>query len=87
MSFSLLLRRQATYYFRRAVPVALRPIIGQREILVSLRTKDLREAKSRAAQEAVKADRLLWQARQTLQNPQELVSVVRDRITRRQSRN
>ena len=82
MGFSLLLRRQATYYFRRAVPVALRPIIGQREILVSLRTKDLREAKSRAAQEAVKADRLLWQARQTLQNPSAAVHAVAQELVR-----
>jgi Domain of unknown function (DUF6538) len=85
MGFGLLLKRQATYYFRRAVPVVLRPIIGQREILVSLRIKDLQEAKSRAAQEAVKADRLLSQARQTLQNPSAAVHAIAQQIVKEDS--
>jgi len=31
--------RRGTYYFRKVVPLALRSILGRREILVSLRTK------------------------------------------------
>lgn len=42
-----LVNRRGHYYFRMAVPVALRGKIGQREIFHSLKTKDYQEAKVR----------------------------------------
>ena len=35
-----LLNRNGHYYFRLAVPLSLRPILGQREMFYSLKTKD-----------------------------------------------
>jgi Domain of unknown function (DUF6538) len=46
MSYHMLIRRGTTWSFRRSVPKALRAIVGQREIVRSLHTSDLREAKS-----------------------------------------
>jgi len=37
--------KTSVYYYRRAVPEALRPAVGQSEIRISLGTKDTREAK------------------------------------------
>jgi integrase len=66
---SLLYRRQGIYRFRRFVPKALREIIGQREIKVSLRTTDLGTAKRRLALEVIKSDRRFEEARRILANP------------------
>jgi hypothetical protein len=48
-----------TYWFRRGVPAKLRDIVGKREILVSLNTKDPAVAKKRAVAEAAEAERVL----------------------------
>ena len=37
------------YHFRKVVPEALRAAVGKREIKLSLRTRDMREAKLRQA--------------------------------------
>jgi hypothetical protein len=58
-----------TYWFRRGVPAKLRDIVGKREILVSLNTKDPAVAKKRAVAEAAKAERVLDEARKALENP------------------
>lgn len=58
-----------TYWFRRAVPAKLREIVGKREVLVSLNTKDPAVAKRRAVVEAAKADRVRDEARKALENP------------------
>jgi integrase len=42
------LNRNGHYYFRIAVPLSLRPNLGQRELLYSLKTKDLLEARTRS---------------------------------------
>ena len=39
--------KTGVYYFRRVVPEALRAVVGKREVRVSLKTKDPREASSR----------------------------------------
>jgi len=53
--------RTGVYYFRRAVPEDLRPIVGKREELRSLRTKDPAVARQRHADVAVEVERY-WQA-------------------------
>lgn len=50
--------RGSTYYFRRPVPEELRSIIGKRELIESLRTKDREEAKRRCHAKEVEVDRL-----------------------------
>jgi hypothetical protein len=47
------------YYYRKVVPESLRPIIGKREVLTSLKTKDREEAKRKLHQVAAETDRLL----------------------------
>ncbi|MDR3405702.1 MAG: hypothetical protein P4L99_24675 [Chthoniobacter sp.] len=56
--YSRLFRRAATYYFRVGVPEVLRPAIGKREILKSLRTTNYHEAKRLVAFESATADAL-----------------------------
>lgn len=64
MRFTHLLNRNGHYYFRYAVPLSLVPVIGKREIIHSLRTKDYAQAKARcwtmlnATQEAFQRARL-----------------------------
>lgn len=41
---SYLTNRNGIFYFRRAIPLALRPMLGKREVIISLRTRDPREA-------------------------------------------
>lgn len=53
----------ATYYFRRPVPDKLRGIIGRREFLFSLRTKDRDEAKRRIPHHTIATNRQLEAAR------------------------
>ena len=50
--------RRSTYYFRRPVPEELRTIIGKRELIESLATKDREEAKRRCHAKDVEVDRL-----------------------------
>jgi integrase len=61
-----MLNRHGVYYFRKAVPLPLRSIIGKREILVSLKTKDREVAKSRLHRAALEADAKLAAARRQL---------------------
>jgi hypothetical protein len=82
MSYHMIIRRGSTRHFRRAVPKALRSIIGHREITRSLHTSDLREAKSRAITVATEVDALLWRARRTLANPEAAVSAVAAQLVR-----
>jgi hypothetical protein len=48
--------RRCTYYFRRPVPEDLRPVIGKRELIESLRTKDREVAKLRCHAKDVEVD-------------------------------
>jgi hypothetical protein len=82
MSYHMIIRRGSTWHFRRAVPKVLRSIIGRREIVKSLHTNDLREAKSRSITVAAEVDALLWRARRTLANPEAAVTVVASKIVR-----
>ena len=75
---SMLLRRSGgTYVLRRVAPAALRPILGKREFRVSLRTKNVEEAKRFMKAEGVKIDRALSSARAKLalltDHPEKLV--------------
>ncbi|WP_374191482.1 DUF6538 domain-containing protein [Azospirillum brasilense] len=45
----MLIRQGATYHFRRRVPVAIRLLLRQSEVWVSLRTTDLRATRAMAA--------------------------------------
>ena len=55
-----LIRRQATYYFRRAIPNAIRPAFGgRREWVYSLDTKERAEGKRRAQAETVRTNGLI----------------------------
>jgi|GEM_PF-1113214 len=51
-----LLRRGAVYYFRAKVPVDLQPFLGKREEKYSLKTKDPKEARSRARKASAEFD-------------------------------
>lgn len=42
---SYLTKRGSTYYFRRVIPQELQPVMGRREFMLSLRTKDREDAK------------------------------------------
>lgn len=58
-----LAKRGATYYFRRAIPVELRPAFGGRaEFMLSLRSKDRAEAKLRIPAHTAETDKLLSDA-------------------------
>ena len=54
--------KSGVYYFRKVVPERLRPLVGKREIKVSLNTKSLREAKLRYPEAAAQAGLLLQRA-------------------------
>jgi hypothetical protein len=82
MSYHMIVRRGSTWHFRRAVPTALRKIVGRHEITRSLHTSDLREAKSRAIIVGAEVDALLWRARRTLQNPESAIAAVASKIVR-----
>jgi integrase len=60
---SYLAKRASVYYFRRAVPDDLRPVIGKIEIMRSLRTKDREQAKRLIPAEITKSDALFDAAR------------------------
>jgi hypothetical protein len=57
-----LTKRHSTYYFRRIVPPELRPILGKREFMFSLNTKEKDEAKRLRSAHAVRTDRLIEEA-------------------------
>lgn len=62
-----LAKRGSTYYFRRAIPVELRPAFGGRaEFMLSLRSKDRAEAKLRIPAHTVETDKLLADATRSL---------------------
>ncbi len=56
--------KTGVYYFRKVVPAALRAAVGKREIRISLRTKDVREAKKNYPGAAANAEALLNAATQ-----------------------
>lgn len=58
--------KTGTYYYRRGVPLDLRPLIGKREWKVSLQTKDFAEARVRHSAEAAKCEELFAAARDQL---------------------
>ncbi|MCI1143706.1 site-specific integrase [Sphingomonas sp. WKB10] len=64
---SYLVRRGATYYFRRSIPLDVRRALGGRaELIASLRTKDRPTAKRLVPQQLIDSDRLFDEARQAL---------------------
>ena len=54
--------KTGVYYFRKVVPERLRPLVGKREIKVSLNTKSLREAKLRYPGAVAHANLILQRA-------------------------
>jgi hypothetical protein len=54
------------YFFRKAVPKELRPIIGKTEFKVSLKTKDFKVAASRADEQEAIANLAIQNARSLL---------------------
>lgn len=52
-------RRKFAFYYRRAVPASLQASIGRKEIVVSLGTPDLKEAKRRYADHHAHVERML----------------------------
>jgi len=62
-----MLQRNGVFFFRKVVPVALRAIVGKREFLVSLKTRDREQAKRNLHREALKADATLAAARRQLE--------------------
>ena len=62
-----LAKRGSTYYFRRAIPVELRPAFGGRaEFMLSLRSKDRAEAKLRIPAHTTETDKLLADAARSI---------------------
>jgi hypothetical protein len=60
-------KRGSTYYFRRVIPVELRPAFdGKSEFMFSLGTKDPHEASAQVRRHSVKIDELLLEARANL---------------------
>lgn len=60
---SYLAKRGSVYYFRRIVPDDLRSVLGKREIMLSLRTKDREAAKRLIPSHIVQSDREFGEAR------------------------
>lgn len=70
MASLYLMKRGATYYFRRAIPASLRPSFsGATEFIHSLHTKDREEAKRLRSLAASKTDSLLEKARRQISKP------------------
>src|SRR3546814_12083754 len=75
--------KTGTFYFRRAVPEALRATIGVREIKVSLHTRNPSEAKQRFVPEAARCEALFAKASADQMTParaQQLAEAWRRRI-------
>ncbi|WP_170317572.1 DUF6538 domain-containing protein [Paroceanicella profunda] len=66
-----LMRRGQTFYLRAAVPAALRPALGKREITRSLKTRDPRDALRRVRIESVRVDEQFEAARRQQRHEQE----------------
>ena len=70
-SWPMLMQRGSTWYFRRIVPLALRPMMeGKREILRSLRTSDFNEAKLLSLREGQEVERLFQSLRKQSERAQ-----------------
>jgi hypothetical protein len=70
-SWPMLMQRGSTWYFRRIVPLALRPLMeGKREIWRSLRTSDFNEAKLLSLREGQEVERLFQSLRQQSERAQ-----------------
>jgi integrase len=66
MGFSLnIVLRGRVYHWRKAVPIALRALVGQREWIVSLRTSDPAVARQRAHAVALRVEKILSDAKRT----------------------
>src|SRR5512132_3982693 len=63
MLFSTVLRRGSVYYCRRSVPLKLRAILNKTEVRVSLKTKDIEEAKRRLRPVSQRIDEMFDKAR------------------------
>lgn len=63
---SYLAKRGSIYYFRRAVPDDLQPVLGKREIMRSLRTKDRETAKRLIPTYILSSDRQFEDARNSV---------------------
>lgn len=59
--------KTGTYYYRRGIPDALRPLLGKREWKVSLRTKDFTEARVLFSAEAARCEAVFASARAQLE--------------------
>jgi hypothetical protein len=67
----MLMQRGSTWYFRRIVPLALRPLMeGKREIWRSLRTSDFNEAKLLSLREGQEVERLFQSLRKQSERAQ-----------------
>ncbi|WP_439813839.1 DUF6538 domain-containing protein [Zavarzinia sp. CC-PAN008] len=64
-----LVRRGDAFAYRRRVPDRLRSVIGKREVVQALKTRDPRKARELARIAAVRADELFRQAERTLTQP------------------
>ena len=84
VGYSCMLQRNGVLYFRKVVPLALRAIVGKRELLVSLRTKDREQAKRNLHRAALEADAVLAAARRQLgqQTPELLAERWKDDLLR-----
>jgi cold shock CspA family protein len=70
-SWPMLMQRGSTWYFRRIVPLALRPMMeGKREIWRSLRTSDFNEAKLLSLREGQEVERLFQSLRKQSERAQ-----------------
>jgi len=70
-SWPMLMQRGSTWYFRRIVPLALRPMMeGKREIWRSLRTSDFNEAKLLSLREGQEVEHLFQSLRKQSERAQ-----------------
>lgn len=75
-------RRGAVYYFRCRVPVELIAKMQRREIWLSLRTKNLVQARQKAAALAIVTAQLWQRVRCSVLTPSEIHNVVRDFLSK-----
>ena len=83
-SWPMLMLRGSTYYYRRAVPARLRPLLGgQKQVWKSLRTSDLDLAKLRSLEEGQRVERQLQDLKRRADsaqtNPESLARLYRSR--------
>ena len=65
-TYPYLFCRNATFYFRRVVPLDIRPIVQQREVIRSLATRDIKIARKMAIEMADKFDELFDEIRRSV---------------------